>query len=81
MVPRDKRATGGSQARLAPAQDIQGRLGSERGVERRRETRGTAPGAKTHWGRDRKRTDGSRLGDEEGIGGMLPVWQKGALPE
>jgi len=78
MVPRDKCTAGGSQARLAPKRNIQGRLGSKR---RMAEKGGAAPGAKAHWGRNRKRQDGSGLGSKEGIGSMLPVWQKGALPK
>ena len=81
MVPRNERNTKGNQARLAPKRNIQGRLGSKGRLEGRGEMRGAAPGTKTHWGRNRKRKDGSRLGSEEGIDSMLPVRQKGALPE
>jgi len=81
MVPRDKRTTRGSQARLAPARDIQGRLGPKRRMERRREEGDTSSDAKAHWSRDRKGKDGSGLGGEEGISSMLLVWKKGALPK
>jgi len=75
-VPRDERTTRGNQARLVPERNIQGRLGSERRLERRRKEGGTAPGAKTYWGRNRKRKDGSGLDGKEGIGSMLLVWKK-----
>ena len=60
---------------------IQGRLGSKRRMERRRKKRNAAPDAKAHRGRDRKREDGNRLGDEKGTGSMLPVQKKGTLYE
>ena len=62
-------------------QDIQGRLGPKGRLERGRETRGAALGAKTHWSRNRKRKDGGGLGSEKGISNMLPVWKKGTLYE
>ena len=47
-VPRDKHTTEGSQARLAPARDIQGRLGPKRRMEDGRKERSAAPDTKTH---------------------------------
>ena len=79
MVPRNERNTKGNQARLAPKRNIQGRLGSKRRLEGRREKRSAALGTKTHWGRNRKRKDGSGLGNQEGPNGVSSVRKKGAL--
>ena len=43
--------------------------------------RNTTTGTETHGSRDKKGEDGSRLGDDQGTGGMPLVWQKRILYE
>jgi len=81
MVPRDKHTAGGSQARLVPTRSIQGRLGSKKRIEGKREKRNTTTDTKAYRCRDRQRKDSSRLNDKKSIGSMLPVWQEGTLHE
>jgi len=81
MVPRDEHTTRGNQARLAPMQDIQGRLGPKRRMERRRKEGNANPDTKAYWSRNRKGKDGSGLGGKKGTSNMLPVWKERTLHE
>jgi len=79
VVPRDERIAGGSQARLAPTWNIQGRLGLKRRMEREEKERNANPNTEAYGSRNRQGEDGSRLGSKEGTGSMLPVRKKGTL--